>query len=65
MFQRVCVRLNALDWAGILNTTDDFIVIPFDSHCELDPNVDLKASVPRAKLQLLTDRGYLSQLRFK
>src|SRR5262249_30088289 len=61
MFQRVCARLNTLDWMGILETMDDFVVFPFDPHGELDPKVDLKASLPPAKLQLLRDRGHLGQ----
>jgi hypothetical protein len=59
MFQRVCARLNALDWRAILKTTDDFVVFPFDPHGEFDPEVDLRASLPPAKLQLLMDRGHL------
>jgi hypothetical protein len=46
MFQRVCARLNAFNWPPILKTTDDFIVLPFDPHGELDAAADLKASVP-------------------
>ena len=46
---------------GILKTTDDFVVLPFDPHGELDPEVDLKASLPPAKLQLLMDRGHLGR----
>jgi hypothetical protein len=65
MFQRVCARLNALDWNGILKTTDDFIVIPFDPHGEMEPNVDLKASVPAEKLRLLMDRGRLWRFKVK
>jgi hypothetical protein len=57
MFQRACARLNALDWKGILKPTDDFIVVPFDTHSEFDANADRKASVPAAKLRLLMERG--------
>jgi hypothetical protein len=65
MFQRVCARLNARSWKGILKTTDDFIVIPFDPHGELDARVDLKASVPVEKLRLLMDRGYVRRMKLK
>jgi hypothetical protein len=65
MFQRVCARLNALDWKGILQTTDDFIVIPFDTHGEFDAKVDLKASVPTEKLRLLMDRGRVGRMKLK
>lgn len=47
-----------LDWKGILKTTDDLVVFPFDPHNELDRAADWKASVPEAKLRLLRDRGY-------
>jgi hypothetical protein len=65
MFQRVCARLNALDWHGLLNTTDDFVVFPFDTHGELDSNRDLKASVPVEKLRLLIERGRLRRMKLK
>ncbi len=65
MFQRVCARLNARSWKGILKTTDDFIVIPFDPHGELDPRADLRASVPVEKLRLLMDRGYIRRMKLK
>jgi hypothetical protein len=65
MFQRVCARLNARSWKGILKTTDDFIVIPFDPHEELDARVDLKASVPAEKLRLLMDRAYIRKMKLK
>ena len=63
MFQRACARLNARPWKGILRTTDDFIVIPFDPHGELDARVDLKASVPVDRLRLLMDRGYIRRMK--
>jgi hypothetical protein len=65
MFQRVCARLNARNWKGILRTTDDFIVIPFDPHEELDLKTDLKASVPEEKLQLLRQRGRIRNVKGK
>jgi hypothetical protein len=65
MIQRVCARLNALDWKGTLKTTDDFVVIPFDTHGEFDRKVDLKASVPVEKLRLLMDRGYIGRMKLK
>jgi hypothetical protein len=63
MFQRVCARLNDRSWKGILKTTDNFIVIPFDPHEELDARVDLRASVPVEKLRLLMGRGYLRRMK--
>jgi hypothetical protein len=65
MFQRVCARLNALSWKGILQTTDDFVVAPFDPHGEMDSNADLKASVPAEKLRLSIDRGYMPRMKLK
>jgi hypothetical protein len=65
MFQRVCARLNARSWKGILKTTDDFIGLPFDPHDELDRREDLKACVPAEKLRLLMDRGYIKRLKLK
>jgi hypothetical protein len=65
MFQRVCARLNALDWKGVLKTTDDFIVVPFDTHGEMDLSADLKASVPAEKLRLLIDRGRIGRMKLK
>jgi len=65
MFQRVCARLNALDWHGIVQTTDDFVVFPFDPHGEMDQNADLKASVSVDKLRLLMDRGRLGRMKLK
>jgi hypothetical protein len=65
MFQRLCARLNTFDWKGILKTTDDFIVIPFDPHGEMDLKEDLKACVPPEKLRLLMDRGQIGRLKVK
>jgi hypothetical protein len=65
MFQRVCARLNEYDWKGVLETTDDFIVIPYDPHSELDFKVDLKACVPVEKLQLLMSRKYIERMKLK
>ncbi len=65
MFQRVCARLNAVDWQGILQTTDDFVAFPFDPHGELDPGVDLKASVPVDRLRLLMAHGHVWKLKLK
>jgi hypothetical protein len=65
MFQRVCARLNALEWKGTLKTTDDFIVIPFDPHQEMELKADLKASVPVEKLRLLVQRGYVPRMKLK
>jgi hypothetical protein len=65
MFQRVCARLNARSWKGILKTTDDFIAVPFDPHDELDQRVDLKACVPVEKLRLLMERGYIKRKKLK
>jgi hypothetical protein len=65
MFQRVCARLNALDWQGTLKPTDDFIVVPFDTHGEFDLNADLKASVPAERLRLLIERGRLGRMKLK
>ena len=63
MFQRVCARLNALDWKGILRTTDDFVVFPFDTHGEMDGTTDVKASVPAEKLRGLMNRGRIWRMR--
>jgi hypothetical protein len=65
MFQRVCARLNEFDWKGVLKTTDDFIVIPYDPHMELDLKVDLKACVPVNKLNLLMTRKYIGRMKLK
>lgn len=65
MFQRVCSRLNALDWNGVLKTTDDFVVIPFDTHGEMDLKEDFKASIPAEKLQLLMKRGRIPRMKLK
>jgi hypothetical protein len=65
MFQRVCARLNALNWKGILKTTDDFVVIPFDTHGELDLKADMRACVPVEKLRLLMDRGFIGRMKLK
>jgi hypothetical protein len=65
MFQRVCARLNDRSWKGILKTTDDFVVTPFDPHGELDARQDLRASVPVGKLRLLMDRGYIRRMKLE
>jgi hypothetical protein len=65
MFQRVCARLNTLTWNGILKTTDDFVVIPFDTHGELDMKADMKACVPAEKLKLLMERGLIGRMKLK
>jgi hypothetical protein len=65
MFQRVCARLNALTWKGLLKTTDDFIVVPFDPHGEIDWNADLKACVPVEKLRVLMERGHVGKMKLK
>lgn len=65
MFQRVCLRLNALNWKGILRTTDDFVAFPCDNHGELDPSQDVKASVPKDKIQLLLDRKLIWPMKLK
>jgi hypothetical protein len=63
MFQRVCASLNALAWKGILRTTDDFVVFPFDTHGELNSTTDVKASVPVEKLRLLMNRGHIWRMK--
>jgi hypothetical protein len=65
MFQRVCARLNALDWKGILKTTDDFVVFPFDTHGEMDRTMDVKASVPVEKLRVLMERGRIGRMKLR
>jgi hypothetical protein len=58
--QRVCRRLNRLDWTSIRPVTDDFVVFPADgSHTFYDDYGDLAASAPAERLELLRERGYL------
>ena len=65
MYQRVCARLNALDWSQIMPTTDDFIIFPADDHGEMDPKKDLLASVPHDKLTLLMERKRIWKMKLK
>ena len=65
MYQRVCARLNALDWSHIMPTTDDFIIFPTDDHGEMDPKKDLLASVPHDKLTLLMERKRIWKMKLK
>ena len=58
--QRVCQRLNQLDWTTIRSVTDDFVVFPADgSHTFYDDYGDLVASVPPERIELLRKRAYL------
>ncbi len=58
--QRVCRRLNQLDWTSIRAVTDDFVVFPADgAHTFYDDYGDLLASVPAERIELLRERGYL------
>ncbi len=60
MIQRVSAKLNTLDWATIVPTTDDFVVFPADgSHTFCDDLGDLSASVPEKRLSLLRSRNLL------
>jgi hypothetical protein len=63
MFQRVCRRLNALDWKGALKTTDDFVIFPAEPHGEFNLEEDVKASVPAERIRLLMDRGYFWRVK--
>ena len=55
---RVAKRLNLLDWSGLLDTTDDFVVVAIDDH-GFDPYADLKACVGAERIALLDSRGLL------
>ncbi len=59
LFQRVCARLNEVDWTKKLKVTDDFVIIPRDISRELDMLKDVKVCVPKEKLKLLVERGLL------
>jgi hypothetical protein len=56
---RVAMRLNAYDWTGIIDPTDDFIVFAEDPTGDDDFNENLKASAPPQRLSLLRDKGIL------
>jgi hypothetical protein len=54
----VAAELNRRSWKGILRTTDDFIVYATDVD-GMELKKDLKAAVPKAKLDLLRSRRLL------
>jgi hypothetical protein len=55
ILHRAAMRLNAIDWSGVLSVTDDFVVMAIDNSEGPNPK-DLKASVPPERFQLLKDR---------
>lgn len=60
--QRLSWHLNQLDWQNVCSVTDDFIVYAqngTDYGC--DCYEDIVASVPRQKLELLRQRGFLGE----
>jgi hypothetical protein len=52
MMHGVALRLNELDWEGILTPTDDFVVLAADAVGYWVP-ADMAASIPAAKRELL------------
>lgn len=58
MLSRVALTLNAHDWTGILDTTDDFVVTASD-WSGFWVQEDAKRSLPKEKSKLLRKRGYL------
>ncbi|HEX2907393.1 MAG TPA: hypothetical protein VHO69_11065, partial [Phototrophicaceae bacterium] len=59
MMVQVAQDLNQADWHGILETTDDFIVIANDYEAMNDPLDDIRASVPAEKLRILQAKGWI------
>jgi hypothetical protein len=59
LMNRVALDLNEVDWNGILNTTEDFIVFANDFNDLEDPHDKIRASVPEHKLRLLRDQGLI------
>jgi hypothetical protein len=59
LIARVCLDLNALDWSGVLNTTDDFIIFAWDHEALPEIEDEIRACVPPDKLRLLEDEGWL------
>jgi hypothetical protein len=58
MMHRVASRLNEYEWAGPLNTVDEFVVVSVD-RIGYWLAEDLKKSTPKAKFKLLQQRGLL------
>lgn len=61
MMHRVASRLNRYEWQGILNTTEEFVVVSLD-RIGYWLAEDMKESLPRSKLELLRRRGLLIDL---
>lgn len=61
MFQRVCARLNTMNWSEILPATDDFVVFLGDDHGEMSLNESLLACVPREKFDRLIQSEYIEE----
>ena len=58
MMHRVAFHLNEYEWADILNTVQEFVIIAADriGYWLVE---DLRKSIPKAKLKLLEQRGLL------
>ena len=55
---RVAARLNGQDWTGILDTTDDFIVLPTDEIGYWTAS-DMRASIPAERLEFFRSLGLI------
>lgn len=58
LFQTVCEKLNQIDWSGLLNATDDFIVFPAEPHGEFEVKSDIRKCNPD-RFKLLKSRGLI------
>jgi hypothetical protein len=58
MMHRVASRLNEYDWAGELNTVEEFVVVSLD-RIGYWLAEDLQKSTPKAQFKLLQQRGLL------
>jgi len=59
--QRVCRKLNKIQWQALATVTDDFVVFPADwSHSFMDDYGEMLASIPKAKLDRLNEQNLLT-----
>lgn len=60
LMRQVAQDLNAHNWQGLLNVTDDFIVFAHDYEAMGDIRDDLRACVPDAKLHVWREKGLVA-----
>lgn len=60
MLRRTARKLNRLQWAEIVNATDEFVVLARDSENEQELADDLRGSLPESRIEVLKEKGLWS-----